>query len=378
MAMWGHDTQERWPVGVVWFATFLVFLGTAYGTKNTYRSSINSFNTIFALLRIPSPFRRMKTYPKAQVDIFMALATMASYKAASTCRVAKSAAEDAWLLNGNIGPVIDSVLWKRMYKGIRVYKGTAFSDKVAIVPHQVRRKIQYMISRGEHVTINGVSIILAELCGVLLGLRRSEHFASAERKPNTTTLLCFRNLAGAAWDLGDSAMDGDIASWAEKLSTGEIIRVRLCYSKHQRHRVAHEVVAGPGYQHMSFALWLKILVKLRLERKETLTVNSPLLVRENKGTLVPMTGTFMAAMDKVYAPVLGWVKATIHSRRRGFATAAVRCGVHMASIAIAMRHSQGVTLQYVSLSLAEKASITTRLAIAAYDEPREKTSGGAG
>ena len=94
----------------MWFATFLVFLGTAYGTKNTYRSSINSFNTIFALLQIPSPFRRTKTYPKSQVDIFMALARMASYKAASTCRVAKSAAEDAWLLNGNIWPVIDSVL----------------------------------------------------------------------------------------------------------------------------------------------------------------------------------------------------------------------------------------------------------------------------
>ena len=43
----------------------------------------------------------------------------------------------------------------------------------------------------------------------------------------------------------------------------------------------------------------------------------------------------------------------------------------MASITIAMRHSQGVTLQYVSLSMAEKATITTRLAIAAYDEVRD-------
>ena len=40
----------------------------------------------------------------------MALATMASYKAASTVRVAKAAAEDAWLLGGNRGPVIDAVL----------------------------------------------------------------------------------------------------------------------------------------------------------------------------------------------------------------------------------------------------------------------------
>ena len=52
----------------------------------------------------------------------MVLATMASYKAASTVRVAKSAAEDAWLLNGNKGPIIDAVLWKRMYKGLLVYR----------------------------------------------------------------------------------------------------------------------------------------------------------------------------------------------------------------------------------------------------------------
>ena len=98
-----------------------------------------------------------------------------------------------------------------------------------------------------------------------------------------------------------------------------------------------------------------------------MTVNSPLLVRKHKNKLVPMTGAFMGRMDKIYATVLGWYKATIHSRRRGFATAAVRSGVHMASITIAMRHSQGVTMQYVALSMAEKATITTRLAIGAYE-----------
>lgn len=95
MSMWGNDTQIRWPIGVVWFASYLVFLGTSYGTKNTYRSAINSFNTIFAFLHMQSPFRKTKSYPKSQVDIFMALSFMASYKAAPTCRVAKSAAEDA-------------------------------------------------------------------------------------------------------------------------------------------------------------------------------------------------------------------------------------------------------------------------------------------
>ena len=119
---------------------------------------------------------------------------------------------------------------------------------------------------------------------------------------------------------------------------------------------------------MSIALWLKVLVKLRTSKGEVLTADSPLLVRENRGKIVPMTGDFMAKMDKVYAPMLKWSKTTIHSRRRGFATAAFRCGVHMAAISIAMRHSQGVTLQYVALPLSEKASITTRLAIASYNE----------
>ena len=63
-----------------------------------------------------------------------------------------------------------------------------------------------------------------------------------------------------------------------------------------------------------------------------MTVNSPLLIRENKGELVPMTGQVMASMDKTYAPKLGWLGATIHSRRRGLATAAVRSGTYMASI----------------------------------------------
>ena len=185
-------------MGVVWFASYLLFLGTSYGTKDTYRSSIKSFNTIFALLYLPSPFRKRVTYPQDQVDIFMALATMASYKSESTCRVAKSAAEDAWLLNGNTGPVINTTLWKRMYKGIRIFKGRTFADKTAVLPSQVRRKIQHMMKDQKHLTINGATIILAELCGVLLGLRRSEHFASAERNPNRATLLCFKNLAGTA------------------------------------------------------------------------------------------------------------------------------------------------------------------------------------
>ena len=51
---------------------------------------------------------------------------MASCKAASTYRGAKCAVEDAWLLGGNIGPIVDAFLWKRMYNGIRVYKGQSW------------------------------------------------------------------------------------------------------------------------------------------------------------------------------------------------------------------------------------------------------------
>ena len=110
--------------------------------------------------------------------------------------------------------------------------------------------------------------------------------------------------------------------------------------------------------------------ELRIRQGEVLTVNSPLLVRMRRVKTVPMTGAYIASMDKVYGTVLGWGKATIHSRRRGFATAAVRCGLHMLNIRIAMRHSQGATLQYVSLSLAEKAATTTRLAVAAYHDSK--------
>ena len=66
------------------------------------------------------------------------------------------------MLSGHRGPVIDPVMWKRMYKGIEVYKGRVFADKAAVLPSQVREKIEYMIKTKEHLTITGASIILAE------------------------------------------------------------------------------------------------------------------------------------------------------------------------------------------------------------------------
>ena len=118
-------------------------------------------------------------------------------------------------------------------------------------------------------------------------------------------------------------------------------------------------------------------MKLRLKHQEKITVDSPILVRQKGNTVVPMTGEYMMRKDKTYAPILGWHKATIHSRRRGFVTAAVKSGIHMANITIAMRHSQGVTMQYVSLSIEEKAVMTTRLAIAAYrGEPSSEVTNG--
>ena len=137
---------------------------------------------------------------------------------------------------------------------MQVYGGKAFAEKTAVLPTQVRKKIEFMVGQQEHLTITGASVILAELCGVLLGLRRSEFLATAEKKPNLTTLLCFRNLAGRSWDLADLSRTWNIVDLVKKLLLQDILRLRLCYTKHQRHRVAHEVVAGPGYRRMSVIL----------------------------------------------------------------------------------------------------------------------------
>ena len=174
-----------------------------------------------------------------------------------------------------------------MYKGLRVYKGRLLAEKTAILPAQVRKKIEYIMAENGALTIDSASIILADICGVLLELRRSEFLASAEKKPNRTTLLCFLNLAGIRWDIGDMTRTWNIAEWSAGLASDEIIKLRLCYTKHKRHRVAHEVIAGPGYKLMSFVLWLKILIKLRLAFGEHLQPTSPLLVRVNRGKLVP-------------------------------------------------------------------------------------------
>ena len=77
-----------------------------------------------------------------------------------------------------------------------MYKGTSLAEKTAILPTQVRKKIEFIIEESKHLSVDSVSIFLADICGVLLGLRRSEFLASAEKNPDHTTLLCFRNLAG--------------------------------------------------------------------------------------------------------------------------------------------------------------------------------------
>ena len=64
------------------------------------------------------------------------------------------------------------------------------------------------------------------------------------------------------------------------------------------------MVAGPGHRMMNLVRWIKVVVKLRLKHKEKLTADSPLLVRVNKGKIVPMTANFMSRMDKKYAPIL--------------------------------------------------------------------------
>ena len=97
-----------------------------------------------------------------------------------------------------------------MYKGIEVYKGKRLAEKVAILPSQVRAKIVYMLKQRDKGSIDYASLILADICGVLLGLRRSEFLAAVEKKPDRTTLLCFQNLAGDTWDLADGTKEWDI------------------------------------------------------------------------------------------------------------------------------------------------------------------------
>ena len=113
-----------------------------------------------------------------------------------------------------------------MYRGICVYKGRKLAEKTAIVPAQVRKKIEFILASEQTLTINSASIILADICGVLLGLRRSEFLASAEKRPNRTTLLCFRNLAGLGWDIKNCTKAWNISQWSSGITTDEIIRIR--------------------------------------------------------------------------------------------------------------------------------------------------------
>ena len=54
---------------------------------------------------------------------------------------------------------------------------------------------------------------------------------------------------------------------------------------------------------------------LHVQHSEAITEDSSLLVRINKEKLVPMTGSFMAIMDKS-CPVLMWGRETIHCRHK--------------------------------------------------------------
>ena len=54
----------------------------------------------------------------------------------------------------------------------------------------------------------------------------------------------------------------------------------------------------------------------------------------------------------------------------------MRCGVHMARITIAMRHSQGVTTQYNALSLTARATLITQLTVESCEKEAEDESEG--
>ena len=54
-------------------------------------------------------------------------------------------------------------------------------------------------------------------------IKGSEYLASAQNRPNRSTLLCFSNLTGAPWDLSDCSTYHDINEWAASLSLDEIL-----------------------------------------------------------------------------------------------------------------------------------------------------------
>ena len=70
------------------------------------------------------------------------------------------------------------------------------------------------------------------------------------------------------------------------LSLDKAIRVRVCYTEHQRHRVVNPVIAGPGRKLMSFLFSIKIVVNMQVELGEKLSGKSPLLVRRVLGKIV--------------------------------------------------------------------------------------------
>ena len=68
-----------------------------------------------------------------------------------------------------------------------------------------------------------------------------------------------------------------------------------------RHKVAREVVAGPGYRQVSsvYCALAEYIVYVTSKIRGKMIVNSPILVRMNRKKLVPMTGDFMRKMDKI-------------------------------------------------------------------------------
>ena len=54
------------------------------------------------------------------------------------------------------------------------------------------------------------------------------------------------DLAGLKWDMEVCTRTWVIAQWSSVITSDEIVRLRLCYTKHNLHRVAHEVIEGPG------------------------------------------------------------------------------------------------------------------------------------
>ena len=220
---------------------------------------------------------------------------------------------------------------------------------------------------------------MAECLGNQGGLRNSEMFHKSEDpKQKHHRALKIGSLSGRCKSVTFDFTVGvatheEILEWARDLDPDTaILKWDLFYTKHNRTRLSHEVVTGPGFRALSVTLWLKKSLIRRAAMGEKFSTSSAILVRVKGEVLVPMTAKWRELRDKILEGFIGWVKEGItwHSRRRGFATDAIRAGVPSAIVKLCMRHRIDVTEGYICLPDSVKAAVSAKIAKLGYLVPQ--------